>query len=42
MKIYWTVSRASDRYEIWVDGKIHAEHLTMDELLAMWKQLRKI
>lgn len=42
MKIYWTVSRASDRYEIWVDGKIHAEHLTIDELLFMWKNLKGI
>ncbi len=42
MKIYWTVSRASDRYEIWVNGKIHAEHLTMDELLSMWKKLNNL
>lgn len=42
MKIYWTVSRASDRYEIWVDSKIHAENLTMDELFSMWKQLHGI
>jgi len=42
MKIYWTVSRASDRYEIWVDSKIHAENLTMDQLFAMWRQLHGI
>jgi hypothetical protein len=42
MKIYWTTSRSSDRYEIWVGGKIHAANLTMDELFSMWKQLKGI
>lgn len=39
MKIYWTTSRASDRYEIWVDGKVYAQNLTMDELFSTWKGL---
>jgi hypothetical protein len=40
--IYWTISHAKDRYEIWMNGRIHAANLTMDELFSMWKQLKGI
>jgi len=40
--IYWTTSHASDRYVIWVDGKVYADHLTIDELLATWKKVKGI
>lgn len=41
-RIYWTTSRASDRYVIWVDGKVYADHLTMDELFATWKTINNL
>jgi len=41
-KIYWTTSHASDRYVIYVDGKVYADHLTFDEFYTTWKEIKGI
>lgn len=40
--IYWTTSRAKDRYVIFMNGKVYADHLTADELYITWKKLKGI
>lgn len=39
MKIYWTTSHSKDRYVIYVNSKIYADHLTFDEFYRAWKTL---
>lgn len=41
-RIYWTTSHSSDRYVIYVDGKVYADHLTADEVYKVWKIVKGI